>query len=283
MSVQAAKPLKTAGVDDKSFRDDNNSGGWLGTDGFQVGEEGASQVMAASGFASAEMDVGLQAIAPNDYASVRVFVGNVLNLSAFANASASGTVASAASGQGSVTVANGTLSGLFSATLNIDVTAYIAADQATVHMHISDSFEMSLAGTGYAGASLAETVASGGSVQVMAPVAATTACNTQNHSGEDKTGTFDLARFATSVLNTGQWNIAFAASAPGESLKGEGLSVLTISATADLAGNHRPKVLSFHDIERAKLAFSDSSTPVAGIHPGMLQSSSGPPSMFHNG
>lgn len=282
MSVHNAKPSQTAGNDGEFFRDDSNWGAWSATDGFGIGNGGGSQVLAANGFAAAEVDVGLQAITPNDYASVRVFVGDVVNLNAFANASASGTVTSAASSQGSVTLTNGTLSGLCSATLSIDVTAYIAADQATVHMHISDSFQLSLAGTGYAGVTLAETAASGGSVQVMAPVAIAAAANTKNHDAEDKAGTFDLARFAASVLNTGQWNIAFVASAPGESLKGQGLSVLTVSATADLPGNHGPKVLHFHDIERSNLAFSDSSTPVAGVHSGMLQSSSEPPSMFHN-
>lgn len=282
MSVHAAKPLKTAGADGEPFRNDNNQGGWSATDGFAGGDGGGSQVLAVNGFAAAEVDVGLQAIAPNDYASVRVVIGNVLNLNAFADATASGTVTSAASSQGSVTLTNGTLSGLCSATLSIDVTAYIAADQATVHMHISDTFQLSLAGTGYAGVTLAETAFSGGSVQVMAPIATTSAGNTANHGAEDKAGTFNLARFAASVLNTGQWNIAFVASAAGESLKGEGQSVLTVSATADLPGNQRPKVLNFHDIERSNLAFSDSSTPVVGMHPGMLQSSFRPPSMFHN-
>lgn len=256
------------------FRRDSNNGMWSDTDQFMVGSGNGTQVLGINGFADATIDVGLQAIAPNDSASLQMSLGNILNLSGFANEAASGTVTSAASALGSLSLTNGTLSGDCTATFSIDVTAYIAASHATVQMHITDVFDLSLSGTGYSGVTLAETAASGGSVQLIAPVA--------SNSPGTSTGTFDLARFAASVLNTGQWNLAFAASVPGESLKGQGESVLTISATADVAGNGRSQALSFRDVERSNLAFSDSSSPIGGIYPGLQESSSGPISLFHS-
>lgn len=274
MATNNTKPSQGASGRNGSFGGDSDQGGWSDTDGFAIGSGSGPQVLAINGFADAEIDVGLQAVVPNDYASIKITLGNLLNLNGFANAAASGTVTSTAATAGSMTISNGNLSGNCSAVFSIDVTAYIAADQTTVRMHIADSFQLSLTGSGYSGATLSETAASGGSVQVAAPPV--------NDALTSKSGTFDLARFAASVLNTGQWDIAFVASAPGESLKGHGESVLTIDATVELPGKSHPDIRKFQDVERSNIVFNDFSGPAAGMHSGLMVSSSEPLSLFHN-
>jgi hypothetical protein len=258
------------------FRSDYNQGGWQDADGFAIGAGQDPQVLAVNGYATASADIGLQAAAANDYASIDISLANIANLDGFADAAASGTVTSAASSQGLLTLTNGNLTGTYTASLSIDITAYLAADDATVHMQITDSFQLSLSGTGYVGASLDETSASGGTVTAMTP----SGSGSSGPAG-GQGGTFDLARFAASVLNTGQWNIAFVATAPGESIKGVGSSVMTINAVADLANGQRPEVLNFHDTERSNLAFADSSSPAAGAPWGLQDSVSAPVNLFH--
>ena len=197
-----------------------------------------------------------------------------VNLDAWANAGAAGTVTSAAFSQGLLTLTDGKLSGSYTASFSIDVTATVAADHATIHLRITDSFQLSLAGTGYVGASLLQTTAAGGTVVSMTQSGAPPAANHNQH--------FDLARFAASVLNTGQWNIAFVASAAGESLHAVGASVLTIAATADLAGGPEPERLSFYDTERSRIAFNDTSSPAMGMPYGMQVSRPESVSLFHD-
>ena len=40
--------------------------------------------------------------------------------------------------------------------------------------------------------------------------------------------------------------------------------MVTIVATADLAGGGKPKVLNYQDIDRSNIAFNDTSTPNGG-------------------
>ena len=250
---------------------------WRDFDRLSIGHGDGSHVLSASGYANASVDIGLQAAAPQDYASIRISLGNVVNLDAWANAGAAGTVVSSASSQGLLTLTDGKLSGTYTASLSIDVTATVAADHATIHMRITDSFELSLSGTGYVGASLLQTTVAGGTVVAMTPIAGVGGSPAANH-GEQ----FDLARFAASVLNTGQWNIAFVASAAGESLHGVGTSVLTIAATADLEGGPKPERLNFYDTERSSMAFNDTSTPGMGAAYGMQISRPESISLFHD-
>jgi hypothetical protein len=262
--------------DDGQFRSDRNQGGWQDADGFTLGAGHDPQVLAVNGYATASADIGLQAAVANDHASIYISLANIANLDGFANAGATGTVTSAASAQGLLTLTNGNLTGTYTASLSIDITAYLAADNATVHMQITDSFQLSLSGTGYVGASLAETSTSGGTVTAMTPSG-----SGSSGPARGQGGTFDLARFAASVLNIGQWNIAFVATAPGESIKGVGSSVMTINAVAELATGQRPEVLNFHDTERSNLTFADTSSPSAGAPWGIQDSVSAPVNLFH--
>jgi hypothetical protein len=246
------------------FRFDVNQGNSQDLDTFSIGHGDGSQVLAITGFADSSVDIELQAAVPSDFASIKISFDNVANLDAFANAGASGTATSAAASQGQLTLTNGTLSGTYTASLSIDMTAIVAADHATIHMHITDNFQLSLSGTGYVGASLLATTAAGSTVVAMTPSGAGTGSE-----DDDKGGQFDLARFVASVLNTGQWNITFLASAPGESLHGVGVSVLTIAATAELAGGQKPELLNFQDTDRSTLTFNDTTTPAMGIPYGL--------------
>jgi hypothetical protein len=263
------------------FRHDSNQGNWHDGDGFSIGGGNENQVLAVNGYADASVDIGLQATAPSDSASIDISLGNTVNLNAFGGVAASATVTSAAAGQGSLTLTNGNLSGTYTASFSIEVTAYLPADNATVSMQITDSFQLSVTGTGYAGVTLADTAASGGTVEASTPARSGAGGPGGNAAGNHG-NTFDLARFAASVLNTGQWNIAFVSSAPGESLAGMGTSVLTINAMADVPGNRGPEVLNFHDTERTNLAFSDRSSPPAGGQYGLDASVSAPVALFHS-
>jgi hypothetical protein len=229
--------------------------------------------LAANGYANTSVDIGLQAAVPKDYASIDISLGDIVNLNAWANAGAAGTVTSAASSQGVLTVTNGKLSGTYTASLSIDVTATVAADNATIHMKITDTFQLSLSGTGYVGTSIAATSAAGGTVVATTPTTG---------AGNLPAGQFNLAAFAASVLNTGKWNIAFVASAAGESLQGFGTSVVTIAATADIAGAGRPELLNFQDTDRSNVAFSDTSTPAMGLPYGLQMSNPNSMNLFHS-
>ena len=257
-----------------SFRYDIDQGDWGNFERFSIGHGNGSHVLAAGGYADGSVEIGIFAARPQDYASIKISLGNVVNLDAWANAGAAGTVTSAAFSQGLLTLTDGKLSGTYTASFSIDVTATVAADHATIHLRITDSFQLSLAGTGYVGASLLQTTAAGGTVVSMTQSGAPPAANHNQH--------FDLARFAASVLNTGQWNIAFVASAAGESLHAVGASVLTIAATADLAGGPEPERLSFYDTERSRIAFNDTSSPAMGMPYGMQVSRPESVSLFHD-
>lgn len=258
------------------LRYDKNHGAWSDSDGFAIGAGNEADVLAVNGFAAASVDIGLQAAVPSDYASIGISLGNVVNMNAFADVAASGTVTSAASGQGTLTLTDGKLSGSYTASLSIDITAYLAADKASVQLHVTDSFELSLSGTGYIGATLADTAASGGTVEAIAP------SGDGGGSSSSHGAMFDLARFAASVLNTGSWDIAFVASVPGESLRGLGTSTLTIQAVAELQAGPKPEVLTFRDTERGRIAFNDRSPPAASAPYGLQVAGPSPISMFHN-
>ncbi|MGD0104693.1 MAG: hypothetical protein ABSC06_11720 [Rhodopila sp.] len=226
---------------------DDGRGGWQDLYNFAIGYGMEPQVLAVNGYADNSVNIGVQTAVPADTVSVAIDLGDVVNLNAFANAGGSGTVTSNASSQGLLTLTNGALSGTYTATATIDVTAYIAADQATVHMEITDSFQLSLSGTGFVGASLHETSASGGTVEAMTP-----SSGTSGPAGPTS-GTFDLARFAASVLNTGSDNIAFS-----------------------------PEQLNFSQTERSSVAFSDNRSPPMGPPSGGHDYDGSSASLFHS-
>jgi hypothetical protein len=225
---------------------------------FSFGCGNGSQVLAVNGFANDSVNIGLLTARPADDVSIKISLGDVVNLDAWANAGATGTAAASASSQGLLTVTNGALTGTYTASLSIDVSAYIAADHATVTMQVTDTFQLSLSGCGYVGASIVPTSNAGATVTAMTP--ASGGAGGSNH------GNFDLARFAASVLNTSQDAISFMATAPGETLHVLGQSVLTIDATAVLPGAFGPQTQHFSETEQSRLAFN-TPPPFGGGHP----------------
>lgn len=259
------------------IRSDPSHGSWRNADGFAIGSGNEPPVLAINGFADTNVDIELQTAVPADFASIQISLGNVVNLDAMGFAGASGTVSSSAASQGLLTLTNGNLSGTYTAMLSIDVTASIAADHATVNMHLTDSFQLTLSGTGYLGASLALASTSGGTVTAITPSGGSAG----NSAGRSDGGTFDLARFVANVLNTGTWDIDFVASMPGESLHALGASVLTIDATAEVPNGESLKKMQFSDTDRSNLTFNDTSSPTTGSPFGVQSYSSGPGSLFH--
>lgn len=269
MPLIQSKPSNSGGRDDKDHwsgdagnRYDYSRGGWQDFDRFAVGFSNGPQVLAINGYANTSVDIGLQAAIPADHASIKISLGTVVNLDAFANAGASGTVTSTASNEGLLTLTNGSLKGTYTASMTINVTAYIAAYNASVSMQITEQFQFRLSGTGYVGASLDQTSSAGGTV-----VATTPHGNSISPSAKGGNGTFDLARFTASVLNTGKWDVAFLASSrSGEALQGFGTSVLTISAIATVPGSHSSE--QFNKTERSSVAFNETASPAFGGYHG---------------
>ena len=212
------------------------------------------QDLAINGYADTGVAIGLQGPLASNTASIAISLDNTVDFAAFANSAASGTVTSTATNQGQLTLTNGALSGSYTASMSIDLTAYIASAHETVHMDVTDSFRLSFSGTGFTSATLATTAASGGTVEVATPIGGASGSN-----GKDS-GTFDLASFASKILNTAQWNIAFMAG-PGERLQGFGTSVLTISALSVIDGGSKPQESYFQKTERSTEAFADAAPP----------------------
>lgn len=264
------------------FQDDNGFEAYRDLDGFSIGYSTGPQVLAMTGYANVSFDVGLQAAVPADTASIHITLGEVMNLNAWAKAGAEGTVTSNASSEATLDITGTILNGTLSATLSINASGYIAASRATVHLHITDTFQMSLSGTGYVGATLQTTAQSGSTVVATAP-SSPSGSPSGGNAGPSHYGTFDLARFAASVLSTGQASIGFISSAPGESLHGIGTSVMTIAATADILGGPVPQHLVFHDVDRSVLAFNDNSSRGGGLPFGYSGHGMNPISLFHTG
>jgi hypothetical protein len=273
-----SKPGDNKGNDGHNARDnyDKVDGGLLDYTSFAIGTGYGPQVLAASGYATTDFSLGLQSAIPADNVSISISLGSVVNLNVFGNAAASGNVVTQAASQTDLTIAPGKLNATYSAHLSIDVTAYVPAAHASVHLQITDSFQLSLSAKGFNGLSLTQTSAADKSVKTMTPAAVPSGGPAGNEGG-----TFDLARFAASVLNTGQWDIEFAGLAPGESLRAQGTSELTVNATADVLDGHRPEMLSLHETDRSSFAFNDRSGSATGSLFGMPQWGSGALGPFH--
>jgi hypothetical protein len=234
--------------------------------GFVVGPLCEPQVLAVNATANANLDLGLQTAIPADTVSIKVALDDVVNLAGFGASAASGTVASHATSVAQITLGHGLLDGTYSALISIAVSASIPAAHATVQMQITESFQLCFTGKGFVGASVTHGASSSGTVVAPTPDTGATG-TTFAKSG----GTFDLAGFAASVLNTHQWDISFAGFAPGESLQAAGTYGLTISATAQLAGRAGPEKLSLYESDRSSFFISEKSGPAAsglfGMHP----------------
>jgi hypothetical protein len=234
--------------------------------GFFIGSAYGPQVVAVNATAQASLDLGLQTAIPADSVSIHVSFDDVVDVAGFGRSAASGTVESHATSQAEITLGHGVLNGTFTALLSIAVSASIPSAHATVQMQITESFQLSLSGQGFVGASITHGAASSGTVVAPAADAGGTMRTTGN--------TFDLAGFAGSVLSTGHWDIAFMGLAPGESLHAMGTSEMAIIATAEVAGYSGPEKLNLHDTDRSSFVVNERSGPGGGTF-GMQPYSSG--------
>lgn len=243
-----------------------------------IGRTAAPPDLAINGFADAAVAIGLQGATPADAAHITVALGTTVNFAASGYSPATGSVTSTASGQGILTLTNGVLNGAYSAALSIDLTAYLPADKAAVTMHVTDDFTLSLSGSGYTGGTLAQQTASGGTVQAMTPAAGAANNPGRNDLGWHDHGTFDLARFAASVLGQLQWDIGFVAAAPGETLHAVGTSVLAVNATADLASGCAIRLVSIDTTQRSGFDVGLTAAPAWAAGP---YDHGGPLTLFH--
>ena len=218
--------------------------------------DNASPALTINTFADSTIDIGLTATAPNDFAAIAIDLGDIVNLNAFGNGPVSGSFAASATGTGTVTITNGRLHGTDTTSLSIDITASLPAERATIHVHLTDDLHFNLTGSGYIGSTITQTAESGGSAQTFSQTGSTAASE-----AEDDGGTFDLAKFVTSILNTNSVAVQFVASAPGESIHGQGMSILKVHATADLPGeNGKMRHLVFNETQPHHFAFNDTSS-----------------------
>jgi hypothetical protein len=230
------------------------TGGWNPHIRWTVGDsDNASPALIINSFADTSVDIGLTAANPHDFASIDIDLGDIVNLAGFGNGPVSGSFAALATGTGTVAITNGHLHGSDSTLLSIDVTASLPAEHAAIHLHLTDSLNFTLTGGGYSGVSITQTAESGGMVQAFS--------QTGTASGLEDDDNFDLARFVTGVLHTNSVAVQFIASAPGESIHGEGNTLLKVDATADLPGDGgKTRHLVFHETTPRHFAFNDTSS-----------------------
>jgi hypothetical protein len=215
-----------------------------------------SPALTINSFSDSSLDIGLTAATPTDFASIDIDLGDIVNLAAFGSGPVSGTFAASATGNAKVVIINGHLQGSDSTALSIDVAASLPAEHATIHLHLTDDLHFTLTGTGYVGATITQTSESGGSAQTFSQTGSAPAS-----ASDYDDGTFDLAKFVTSVVNTTSFAVQFIASAPGESIHGEATAVLKVNATADFPGAFGiQQHLVFNETKPSYFAFSDTSS-----------------------
>lgn len=224
--------------------------------------DGPTPAVTVDSFADSTLDIGLTAAKPNDFASIAIDLGDVVDLRAFGPGPVSGSFSSSANGTATVVIRDGHLRGSDSTALSIDVTASLPAEHATVTIHLTDDLNLHLRGRGYVGSTITQTAESGGSVQVFSQTGTP---------GESDNGNFDLARFVAAILHTDKVAVQFVASAPGESIHGNIESVFKITATADLPGpNGHMQHLVFNETVPQRFSFSDASSDAHVPHLAMI-------------
>ncbi len=230
-------------------------GGWNQHITWTVGHKNdTTPALTINSFSDSSLDIGLTAATPNDSASIGIDLGDIVNLAAFGSGPVSGTFAASATGNAKVVITNGHLRGSDSTALSIDVTASLPAEHATIHLHLTDDLHLTLTGKGYVGSTITQTAESGGSAQAFSQTGSASAT-----AGDD--GTFDLAKFVASIVNTTSFAVQFIASAPGKFIHGEATAVLKVNATADLPGaGGTQRHLVFNETKPSHFAFSDTSS-----------------------
>src|SRR3954468_5212470 len=191
--------------------------------------EDPSNVSNLSEFGSATnaLTLDLQGLQPADQATIKTKISDAVDLRAW-NVdpdSAISTVTVNQDGRGTIT--EGNLVGSGQTGIALDISAYLPTSHALVHLHVTDAADFDINGEGYTNVALTGT---GEGASGVSP-------DTSNSLPSIPTATFDLAKFAASVLGTTQWDISFATSLPSESLNLNGHFARIIDAEADILSN----------------------------------------------
>lgn len=212
--------------------------------------------------ATASLGINLQGLVAPAATSIQTNIRDVINLNAWGQGPLSATSTASASEQGTVVVINKSVTGNARTGITEDVTAYLPTSHVSIHLHVTDVFNLSLSGQGYTGATLTEATTSTSVIKLSTSSVPTGA----------PPATFDLAKFAAVVLGTTTWDINFGPSVAGQSLQVQGHSLRTVDAEADILSSgpgsailHR---LTFHDADQTNFNFSGHTPAITTGHVG---------------
>jgi hypothetical protein len=207
------------------------------------------------GSATNTLTLDLQGLKPADYAIVGTKINGVVDLFAWSVDPDSVTSTVTVDQHGNATITDGSLAGSARTGITVDISAYLPASDALVHLHITDISDFDINGEGYTNVTLTGT---GEGISAVSP-------DTSNSLSSTPTATFDLAKFAASALGTTQWNISFATSLPNESLNLNGHFARIIDAEADILSNGPGSEvldhLVYHGFDNASFSFDDLAGP----------------------
>jgi hypothetical protein len=207
------------------------------------------------GSAINSLTLDLQGLQPADHATINSKISDAVDLRAWNVDSDSATSTVTVDQHGSGTITDGSLVGSAQAWITLDISAYLPANQALVHLHVTDASDFDFNGEGYTNVALTGT---GEGVSGVSP-------DTSNSLPSTPTATFDLAKFAASVLGTTQWDISFATSLPSESLNLNDHFNRVIDAEADILSNGLGSEvldhLVYHGSDNSSFRFDDHAGP----------------------
>jgi hypothetical protein len=207
------------------------------------------------GSATNSLTWDLQGLQPADNATIKTKISDAVDLRAW-NVDPDSAISTVTVDQhGCETITDGSLVGSAQTGIALDSSAYLPTSHALVHLHVTDAFDFDINGEGYTNAALTGT---GEGASGVSP-------DTSNSLPSTATATFDLAKFAASVLGTTQWDISFATSLPSESLNLNGHFARIIDAEADILSNGPGSEvfdhLVYHSSDNASFRFDDHAGP----------------------
>jgi hypothetical protein len=207
------------------------------------------------GSATNSLTLDLQGLQPADHATIKTKISDAVDLRAW-NVDPDSAISTVTVDQhGSGTITDGSLIGSAQTGSALDISAYLPTSHALVHLHVTDASDFDINGEGYTNVALTGT---GEGASGVSP-------DTSNSLSSTPTATFDLAKFAASVLGTTQWDISFATSLPSESLNLNGHFDHVIDAEADILlngpGSEVLDHLVYHSSDNASFRFDDHAGP----------------------
>jgi hypothetical protein len=201
------------------------------------------------------LTLDLQGLQPADRATISTKISDVVDLRAWNVNPDNAALTVTIDQQGNGTITDGSLVGSAQTGITRDISAYLPASHALVHLHVTDVSDFDINGEGYTNVVLTGT---GEGNSAVSP-------NTSNSLSSIPTATFDLTKFAASVLGTTQWDISFATSLPNESLNLDGHFARIIDAEANILSNGPGSEvldhLVYHGFDNASFRFDEHAGP----------------------